>query len=63
MKKTLDNYAGLPEDEVVKKLHKSKLDYEHILKLATKAYNDYSKIISGPLHSPLQILAISPFPI
>ena len=43
VKKTLDNYAGLPKDEVVKKLHKSKLDYEHILQFATKVYNDLLK--------------------
>ena len=43
VKKTLDNYAGLPKDEVEKKLHKAKLDYEHILKFAIKAYNDLLK--------------------
>ena len=52
VKQTLDNYAGLPKDEVVKKVHKSQLDYEHILKFATKVYNDLLKDNKWPPVQP-----------
>ena len=43
VKQSLDKSAGLPSDEIIKLPHKAKLDYEHILKLASKTYNDLVK--------------------
>ena len=40
VKQSLDKSACLPRDEIIKLLHKAKLDYEHILKFASKTYND-----------------------
>ena len=40
MKETLDKSDDLPKDELIESLHKAKLDYDHVLKFASKTYND-----------------------
>ena len=43
VKLTLDKFLGLPAQDIVKELLKAKLDYESVLKYATKEYNDLLK--------------------